>query len=271
MRLMGIVNATPDSFSDGGRMGAAAVAHALALCDAGADILDIGGESTRPGAAPVSAAEELDRVIPVVEAIRAARPAALLSVDTRRASVARAAVAAGARMINDVSAGADPEMFSVMAALTAAGGEAVLMHMRGEPATMMREARYKDVVAEVRAELLARRAAAVAAGVVEARILLDPGIGFAKDTDQNLALLRALPIWTGARVLLGASNKRFIGAITGQERAAARLEGSLAVAIRAREAGVEVLRVHDVAATRRALLVWQAVTLREEAGEDRAG
>lgn len=259
MRIMGIVNATPDSFSDGGRLGGAAVDHALRLLDEGADLLDVGGESTRPGAEPVGEAEELARVIPVLRAIRAARPAAVLSVDTRRASVAAAAAAAGATVINDVRAGEDPGMFAVMAAVTRAGGEAVLMHGRGDPATMAGLARYGDVVAEVRAELWARREAAVAAGVEPGRILLDPGIGFAKELEHNLALLRALPIWPGQRVLVGASRKRFIGQLTGQARAADRLEGSLAVAIRAAVAGADTVRVHDAAQTRRALQVWGAI------------
>jgi dihydropteroate synthase len=256
VKLMGILNVTPDSFSDGGRYldPAVAVDRGRALFAEGAAWVDVGGESTRPGAAPVPPEEEARRVIPVVRALAAEGP---VSVDTRRASVARAAIDAGASMINDVSGGADPAMFPVAAA---AGCILVLMHMRGEPADMMRHAVYGDVCDEVWAALDDGREAAVRAGVAAGRVVLDPGIGFAKTPEHNLALLRDLPRRTaGRRVLLGASRKSFIGAITGQARPEERLEGSLAVALHARAAGVELLRVHDVAATRRALAVWDAV------------
>ncbi len=256
MKLMGILNVTPDSFSDGGLHfdTAAAVAHGRALFAEGAAWVDVGGESTRPGAAPVAPAEEADRVVPVV---RALAPHGPVSVDTRRASVARAAIEAGATLVNDVSGGADPDMLPLVAE---AGCAIVLMHMRGEPATMQRLAVYDDVCAEVWDALDARVAAARAAGIAPEHIVVDPGIGFAKTIDHNLALLRDLPRRTaGRRVLLGASRKAFIGALTGQARPADRVEGSIAVALHARDAGVEILRVHDVAATARALAVWEAI------------
>lgn len=253
---MGILNVTPDSFSDGGLHHAfeAAVAHGRALFDQGADWVDVGGESTRPGAAAVSPLEEHDRVVRV---IRALAPHGAVSVDTRRASVARAAVDAGATLINDVSGGADPAMLPFAAE---ADCDIVLMHMRGEPDTMQRLAVYDDVCADVWAALGQRVAAAEAAGVGNDRIVVDPGIGFAKTTEHNLALLRDLPRRTvGRRVLIGASRKRFIGELTGQANAAERLEGSLAVALHARDAGASVIRVHDVAATVRALRVWETL------------
>ncbi len=257
MQLMGIVNVTPDSFSDGGRLGDAAWQHGLRLLEEGADWLDIGGESTRPGAAAVSPEEELARVLPVIQALRRERPDAKLSVDTRRASVAAAALAAGAQMVNDVSGGADPEMLPLVART---GAEIVLMHMRGEPDTMMRQTAYGDVVREVWAILAQRRDAALHEGIDSSRVYLDPGIGFAKTTPQNLLLLHTLPEYSAQYpVLLGASRKAFIGALTGQTTAAERVEGSLAVALWAFTAGVRILRVHDVAATRRALAVWRAV------------
>lgn len=256
MRIMGILNATPDSFSDGGRfLGVdAAVAHGLRLFDEGAALVDVGGESTRPGAAAVSEDEERARVVPVVRALAARGP---VSVDTRHASVARAALDAGATTINDVSAGDDPAMLPLMAE---AGCDVVLMHMRGTPATMQSLAAYDDVCADVWGELGRRVDAAVAAGVDPARILWDPGVGFAKTAAHNVALLRDLRSRTaGRRVLVGASRKAFLGALTGQAVPAERLEGSLAVALHCRDAGVEVLRVHDVAATVRALKVWEAL------------
>lgn len=251
MRLMGIVNVTPDSFSDGGLHfdPGVAIAHGLALAAEGAAVLDIGGESTRPGAGAVPAEEELRRVVPVIEGLRDAGVA--ISVDTRRAAVARAARDAGATWVNDVSGGADPAMFAAVRGLIY-----VLMHTRGTPATMQRDTDYTDVCAEVWAWLAAR---AEASGLDPASVVLDPGIGFAKTADQNLALLRDLPCRTGRPVLVGASRKSFIGAITGQAEPGLRLEGSLAVALHARDAGVAVLRVHDVAATRRALAVWDTL------------
>lgn len=198
--------------------------------------------------------EERARVVPVVRALAAY---GRVSVDTRRASVARAAVQAGATLVNDVSGGADPEMFDVVAA---AGCDIVLMHMRGTPDHMQQLAAYDDVCAEVWSALDARRTAALARGVRLENILLDPGIGFAKNLSHNLALLRDLPArTTGCRVLLGASRKAFIGALTGQTVAAERVEGSIAVALHAADSGVAIVRVHDVAATVRALTVWNAL------------
>lgn len=257
MRVMGILNVTPDSFSDGGSYASvdAALAAAERLLAEGAHLVDVGGESTRPGAAPVDEEEELRRVVPVLQAL--GRRGLPVSVDTRRAAVARRAIEAGATVVNDVSGGADPAMFPLVAA---SGCTYVLMHTRGTPATMGALARYEDPDAEVWAELEARRDAALALGVRPEQLWLDPGIGFAKETDHNLAVLRGLPRHTAAhRVLVGASRKRFIGALTGQADPAARLEGSLAVALWAAQAGAYAVRVHDVAATVRALAVWRAV------------
>lgn len=248
MRLMGILNVTPDSFSDGGLPDP--VGRGLRLLDEGADCVDVGGESTRPGADPVDPEEERRRVLPVIAALRAARPMATLSVDTRRASVAAAAIEAGADLVNDVSGGADPDMFRVCA-----GRPMVLMHMRAEPRTMADHTDYRDVVAEVWEALDARAAVATAAGV--GPLWLDPGIGFAKTPAQSLELLRRLP--RRPRILVGASRKRFIGELTGQADPATRIEGSLAVALHCAARGVDLLRVHDVAATRRALQVWAAL------------
>lgn len=255
MKILGIVNVTPDSFSDGGRLGDAAVAHGLQLVEEGAKMLDIGGESTRPGAAAVSAEEERARVLPVLRQLRDC--GVPLSIDTRRASVAAAALDEGVTLVNDVSAGADPAMFPLLARSSC---EVVLMHLRGEPATMMAHAVYENVEVEVWKELELRREFAIAAGIAPSRILMDPGIGFAKNADQNLRLLRALAgPCSRHRVLLGASRKSFLGTITGQKEASSRLEGSLAVALWAWHCGVEWLRVHDVAATRRTLDVAAAI------------
>ncbi|MFA7262369.1 MAG: dihydropteroate synthase [Caulobacter sp.] len=260
-RVMGIVNVTPDSFSDGGRyLGHdAALAHARRLIAEGADILDIGGESTRPGAAPVPEAEELTRVIPLITAVRA-ESAIPVSIDTLKPAVARAAVAAGATIWNDVTAlrGA-PDAPAVAAEL---GCEVVLMHMLGEPGTMQNAPRYDDVVGEVEAFLLARAEVAMSAGVARDRIWLDPGIGFGKTLDHNLALLRALPrlVALGFPVLLGASRKRFIAALDpGAKDPGDRLGGSLAVALAGARAGVAAVRVHDVAETVQALRVQAAI------------
>lgn len=257
---MGIVNVTPDSFSDGGRhdTAQAAVAHGLALLADGADILDIGGESTRPGATAVGEAEELARVIPVIERLRA-RAAAPISIDTMKPAVARAAIAAGATIWNDVAALREPGAVETAAEL---GCEVVLMHMLGEPRTMQEDPRYDDVVAEVEAFLLARAEAAITGGVAKDRIQLDPGIGFGKTLDHNLALIAALPrfVASGFPILLGASRKRFIAAIdhlAGQ--ADQRLGGSLAVALEGVRAGVAAVRVHDVRETVQALSVYAAV------------
>ncbi len=211
-------------------------------------MLDIGGESTRPGAAPVTRDEELARVLPVVEGLVAAGVEADLSIDTRHAAVADEALERGATIINDVSAGTDPAMFEVAARH---GASLVLMHMRGTPTTMQAEPTYDDVVAEVGAYLDERRSAAVEAGVAAEKIWLDPGIGFGKTLKHNLALLQDLEAFVrlGSPVLLGASRKSFLGALTGRSDPSERLAGSLACALRALEAGVRGVRVHDVRAT----------------------
>ena len=239
--VMGIVNVTPDSFSDGGRFldPGAAVAHGIELAGQGADVLDVGGESTRPGAAPVPADEELRRILPVVQELA---PHVRVSVDTRKAEVADAALGAGATMLNDVSA----DLHEVAAAHRAAW---VAMHMRGTPATMQREPVYDDVVAEVRDFLVARAEAASAAGVAE--VWIDPGIGFGKTVDHNLSLLRHLDalVETGFPVLVGVSRKSFIGKLTGAAPVDDRLEGSLAAAVWALAQGAAMVRVHDVEPT----------------------
>jgi dihydropteroate synthase len=258
--VMGIVNVTPDSFSDGGMFedADAAVAHGLRLLEEGADLLDVGGESTRPGSDPVGAEEESRRVLPVLEGLRRGAPEALLSVDTRSAVVAEAALAAGAALVNDISAGADPDMFGVV---TASGAGMILMHMRGEPKTMQQDPRYDDVVAEVRGFLAERLEAAVAAGVGRDRLAIDPGIGFGKNLQHNLELLRSIGSFRelGVPVLVGVSRKRFIGELSGAGDPADRLEGSVAAAVWCASNGVDVVRVHDVAATVRALRVADAI------------
>ena len=215
---MGIVNVTPDSFSDGGMFedAEAAVKHGLRLLEEGADVLDVGGESTRPGSDPVGAEEEERRVLPVLEGLRREAPEAVLSVDTRKAAVAEGALAAGADVVNDISAGADPAMWRVAAA---AGAGMVLMHMQGEPETMQADPRYDDVVAEVRAFLAARLETAVAAGIGRDRLCVDPGIGFGKNLEHNLDLLRAIGSFRelGVPVLVGVSRKRFVGELSGAE------------------------------------------------------
>ena len=246
--IWGIVNVTPDSFSDGGAFEDAegAIAHGAALVAAGADVLDIGGESTRPGATAVAPGEEQARVLPVLAGLRAALPDVPLSIDTRRAEVARAALAGGATIVNDVSGGRDPAMFDTVAQ---AGAGLVLMHMRGVPATMQQRTNYTDVVREVHAYLLARRDAAVAAGV--ATIWLDPGIGFGKTVAHNVALIQALAELraAGGPVLLGASRKSFLGTLTDESRPERRVAASLACAAFAASQGVDAVRVHDVAET----------------------
>jgi dihydropteroate synthase len=256
--IMGIVNVTPDSFSDGGRYlsAPAALAHAERLIAEGADLLDIGGESTRPGAVDVSETEELDRVLPLVEALRAS--AVTISVDTSKPGVMRAALAAGAAIINDVRA------FRTQGALEAVRGSdcgLVLMHMQGSPRTMQSEPQYADVVADVTAFLRARLADLANAGVDLCRTAIDPGFGFGKSVEHNFALLRRLPALQaiGRPVLVGLSRKSMLGAATGrtvEERVAA----SVAAAVLAVERGARIVRVHDVAATRDALKVWTATT-----------
>jgi len=259
---MGVVNVTPDSFSDGGRHldPAAALAHARRLIAEGADILDVGGESTRPGAAPVSEAEEIARVVPLVAAVRA-ESAVPISVDTMKPAVARAAVAAGATMWNDVTALRHaPDSLATAAEL---GCEVVLMHMLGEPATMQAEPHYDDVVEEVAAFLMDRAEAALSAGVARERVWLDPGVGFGKHMiAHNLPLLAGLEriVGLGFPVLLGVSRKSFIGAVGGGGGGPdQRLGGSIAGAIWGAQAGVAGVRVHDVAETVQALRVWTAI------------
>jgi dihydropteroate synthase len=245
---MGIVNVTPDSFSDGGLLTDAgtAVAHAKALVHAGADIIDVGGESTRPGAKAVAPDQELRRVLPVVQALRDEVDVPL-SIDTRRARVASAALEAGCAMINDVSACSDPEMAAVAAH---AGAGLVVMHMLGEPGSMQTAPYYDDVVGEVKEYLAARVEHAVAAGVERRRIVIDPGIGFGKRFRDNLELLKDIAAFYELEcpVLVGASRKRFLGELTG-EKAASRVPGSLAVAAHCARHGVDMVRVHDVKET----------------------
>ena len=252
--LMGVVNVTPDSFSDGGRFldPAAAVADGRRLAGEGAAILDVGGESTRPGADPVPVAEELARVVPVIEGL--AGSGARVSVDTMKLDVARAALAAGARYVNDVSAFRhDPGMAALVAE---SGAECCLMHMLGEPRTMQVAPRYDDVVDDVRAFLEERLAFAVAAGIAEDRITLDPGIGFGKTIEHNLALLRGLPTLArlGRPLVVGVSRKSFLGRITGRD-AADRVAATVAANVVAYGHGARVFRVHDVAAVEDGLAV----------------
>lgn len=271
-RIVGIVNVTPDSFSDGGRLDSveAAVAHGLALVAEGAHALDIGGESTRPGAAPVDEAEELARVVPVIAAL-AARTAVPISVDTSKPAVMRAAVAAGAGMINDVRALRADGAIEAAAAL---GVPVCLMHMQGEPATMQAAPHYDEVVGEVRRFLADRVLACEFAGIPRPRIVVDPGFGFGKTSAHNWALLAALPRLgeLGLPILVGLSRKRMIGEATGREAPADRVLGSAVAAALAVERGAGLVRVHDVAATREALAVLAEVrraTPAERPREDR--
>lgn len=246
--VMGVLNVTPDSFSDGGRFDApdAAVAHGLELAAAGAAVLDVGGESTRPGAAPVDAVTEIGRVRPVIEAL-AAMVDVPISIDTTKAAVAEAAIDAGAAVVNDVSAGrGDPRMLDVVAA---AGAGYVAMHMQGEPRTMQVDPHYDDVVREVGAFLVERLDAACAAGIADDALMADPGIGFGKTTEHNLELLASLPeliAEVGVPVLVGTSRKTFLGRITDEADPAARDSATLATAVWALERGAAMVRVHDV-------------------------
>jgi dihydropteroate synthase len=255
---MGVVNVTPDSFTDGGRFldPDAAAEHGARLAADGAAILDIGGESTRPGAQPVTAEEEIERAVPVVERLAGATPARL-SIDTMKLDVARAALAAGAGVVNDVSAfRGDPEMAGLVASSAA---DCCLMHMRGEPRTMQEDPRYDDVVSEVASFLEERMRFALAEGVPEERIWLDPGIGFGKTVEHNLALLRRLGeiVAIGRPVVIGASRKSFLGAVTERE-VHDRLPGTIAANVMALERGAAIFRVHDVAEVRDALRVTAA-------------
>ena len=243
--VMGIVNVTPDSFSDGGLHfdAGAAVAGGLAMAEAGADILDVGGESTRPGAAEISVMEECERVVPVIKGL-IAEVDLPVSVDTRKAEVARAAIDAGASIVNDVTAGRDPGMFDVV---RDADAGMVLMHMRGDPATMQQLTGYYDVVREVHGALDERLRAAVAAGIDEERLAVDPGLGFAKTAEQSLLLMREIARFAdlGRPVVVGPSRKSFIGAVLGAE-VNDRLEGTAAAVAWLAANGANVVRVHDV-------------------------
>ncbi len=257
--VMGIINVTPDSFSGGGADPdpATLIEAGRAMRAAGAAILDVGGESTRPGAAAVPPEAEIARVVPVIRAL--AGDGAVVSVDTRNAATMRAALEAGARIVNDVSGlRHDPEAAGLVAA---AGCPVILMHMRGTPATMNAQAVYADLLADVVAELAATRDAALEAGIAPAAIALDPGFGFAKQGAQNVALLRALPAFRalGHPVLAGVSRKRFIGELAGEPDPARRDPGSIAAALFAAGQGAAILRVHDVPGTVQALRVWQAL------------
>ena len=255
--ILGILNVTPDSFSDGGRFKdvGSAVAHARAMAADGADVIDVGGESTRPGAAPVSEAEELRRVLPVIERIRGL---ATISIDTTKAVVAAAALSAGATIVNDVSgATLDPDMLRLVAER---GAGIILMHRRGTPRTMDRRARYKDVTAEVRQFLSARIEAALDAGILRGAIAIDPGIGFAKTSRHNLTLLAQVSelATLGFPVVVGVSRKRFLGGLLGPS-ARARAEGTVAASLIAVAGGARGVRVHDVAPMARALRVARAI------------
>lgn len=260
-RIMGIVNVTPDSFSDGGRFldRSAAAEHALHLLAEGADLLDIGGESTRPGAEEVPADEQIRRVVPVIQAVRAAQPLAILSVDTRSAAVAAAALDAGADIVNDISAlRHDPAMAPLLAERPV---PVILMHMKGTPGTMVQEASYQDVVVEV-VDAFRRRVSELGAeGIEPARIVLDPGIGFAKNTFHNLEILRRLEEFhvLGLPLLVGPSRKRFIGQVLRIDAADQRLYGTLAAVAACVQAGVQIVRVHDVAPARQVVDLLHAI------------
>jgi dihydropteroate synthase len=251
---MGVVNVTPDSFSDGGRFldARSAVSHARQLSAEGADILDLGGESTRPGAAPVSEEDELKRVLPVLERL----PDLCVSVDTRRPAIMKAVLAAGASMINDIQALTAPY---ALEAVAPTGCAVCIMHMKGEPSTMQREPRYDDVVGEVKGFLKDSVRKAMFAGIGRDRIVVDPGFGFGKTPRHNMQLLRSLPSFKdlGVPLLAGLSRKSTIGHITGRP-VGERLAGSLAMGLLALQGGARILRVHDVKETRDIIAIWQA-------------
>ncbi|MSO93250.1 MAG: dihydropteroate synthase [Rhodospirillales bacterium] len=258
-RIMGVINVTPDSFSDGGDAfdGNAAVRRGLALLADGADILDVGGESTRPRAEPVTLEEELRRVVAVVRAL--AKEGALVSVDTRRARVMESALAAGAKIVNDVTALlGDPDSLKVVART---GASVILMHMRGDPRTMQDNPRYDDVVGEVGAFLATRIDACLAAGIPRSRIAVDPGIGFGKTVRHNLSLLKHLDriAALGCALVLGVSRKSFIGKLSQGEPPKDRIAGSIAAALAGIQRGAHIVRVHDVGETAQALAVWNAI------------
>lgn len=266
-RVMGILNATPDSFSDGGLHAAAsdAIAAGVAMRDAGADLLDIGGESTRPGAQTVAPQEEIQRTAPVIEGLRAAGVETLISIDTRKQPVAAAAVAAGAGLINDVSG------FTYDPALAPLAQENALpvcvMHALGDPQTMQNDPQYDDVLLDVYDFLERQITMLVATGIPRARIIADPGIGFGKTLDHNLKLLSRISLFhsLGVPILLGASRKRFIGTIGNAPQADARAPGSIAVALAALTQGIQIIRVHDVAQTLQAVALWHAATMGQQA------
>lgn len=266
-RLMGILNVTPDSFSDGGRYPStlAALARGRQIAKS-AEIVDIGGESTRPGAAEVPVAEEIARTVPAIEALRGGGMRGPISIDTRKAMVAGAALRAGATFVNDVSGlSFDPALGPLVAKARA---PLVLMHAQGTPATMQEDPRYGNVLLDVYDALAARIAAAVALGIDPAKIAIDPGIGFGKTAAHNLALIRGLSLLhgLGCPILLGASRKRFIGSIGGAESAEARMPGSVAVALAGFAQGAQITRVHDAAETRQALRLWQALNTGDQEG-----
>lgn len=261
-QIMGIVNVTPDSFSDGGQFARtdAAITHARQMAQAGAAILDIGGESTRPGSDAVSTKDEIARILPVITGLRDQGIATPISVDTRKADVAQAALAAGADMINDVSAlGYDPDMAQIVATH---GAGLCLMHAQGDPKTMQDDPRYDHVLLDVYDFLEERIAIAAAAGIAPSRISVDPGIGFGKNVAHNLALLARIGLFhgLGCPILLGVSRKRFIGTLAGAADPKARMPGSLAVALAGLAQNVQILRVHDVVETAQAVTLWRAVT-----------
>ena len=257
--VMGVINVTPDSFSDGGDRfdHGRAAADGLAMVEAGASILDVGGESTRPGAAPVDEDEELRRTVPVVRAL--ADAGAVVSIDTRRARIMGAALDAGARVVNDVTALAgDPDSPGLVAR---AGVPVVLMHMQGEPRTMQRDPTYDDAALDVYDVLAARVAACEAAGIARARIAVDPGIGFGKTVAHNLGILDQMALYQGlgCAVLLGVSRKSFIARVVGDVPPKARLPGSIAAALAGLDRGVQMIRAHDVADTVQAITIWRAI------------
>lgn len=261
--LMGVLNVTPDSFSDGGQFESveAALGQGLAMAAAGAGIIDIGGESTRPEADFVDAATEISRVVPVITALRAAGLTVPISVDTRKAAVARAAIVAGASVFNDVTALSYDPMSMELAFQT--GVAVCLMHSPRDLATMQVDPRYDDVVLDIYDHLAARIAACVAAGISPGRIVVDVGIGFGKTLEHNLALLRGIALFhgLGCPILLGVSRKRFIGSIGGAQDASRRMPGSIAAALAGLQQGVQIFRVHDMAETAQAFAVWRSVGL----------
>lgn len=269
-RVMGIVNVTPDSFSDGGAHATtdAAIAHGLKLVEEGADLLDVGGESTRPGSTPVSLQDELRRVLPVIEQL-AARTRVPISVDTFKPDVMRAAVAAGAGLINDIHALRQP---GALDAAAATGVPVVLMHMQGEPGSMQADPRYDDVVAEVHRFLAQRLFAAEMAGIARKNLIIDPGFGFGKTTAHNMTLLAhtARLLDLGVPLLAGLSRKRSLGELTGRAQPAGRVAASVAAHLVAVQRGARIVRVHDVAATVDALKVWEAVSAVPEGRRDAA-